>query len=243
MRSRSLSIIVAVLLAGVATMAVYGYVSGVKKDAQGGGGQVSVLVAKQDIRAGTSMDDVISSGGLQTVSVAKDELVPGAATSLDQVKGKTTTAAILQGEQIPSARLSGGVLPGGSLGIPKGYQAFTVALDSPAAANGILQKGDRVAVYGEMQAKMHDGEDHPFAAQMVPEAQVLDVTKPGTTGSITSDPTQAGKVTVTLALKARDAQKVLLAEQEGAVWLGLLGPGDKPVATLPTVNAQQLVIP
>lgn len=243
MRSRSLSIIAALLLAGVATLAVYGYTNGVKKHAQGGGAQASVIVAKQDIRAGTAMNDVISSGGFQTISVPRDDVVPGAVTSLDQLRGKTASAAILAGEQIPTARLSGGQLPGGNLGIPKGYQAYTVALDPSAAVGSAIAKGDRVAVYGELQAEMKDGQNHPFAAQIVPDARVLDVTKPAATGGLTSSATDSGKVVVTLALKASEAQKVLLAQEEGSVALGLIGPGDKPVTTLPTATAQQMVSP
>ena len=242
MSARALSIVAALLVAAVATFAVYGYVSGVKKDAQGNGPHVSVLVAKQDIRAGTDMGQIVQSGGLESVSVPKDDVVPGAITSLDELQNKTATAAILSGEQIPEARLSGGELPGGNLGIPRGYQAFTVALEPADAAGGVIAKGDLVALFGEMQATMKDGRDHPFAAQLVSRTRILDVTKPSSGGGFTSS-SDSGKIVVTFALKASEAQKVLLAEEEGTVALGLLSPGDKPVRTLPTATVEQLVAP
>src|SRR5436309_2225532 len=151
MKQRGALVVAAFVLAALATVAVFAYTNSVKKDAKAGQTLVQVVVAKQDIPTGTSLNALISSGAFKTQSVPQDALVPGAVTSLDQLKNNQTTSPILAGEPISTARLSGGQLGGGRLGIPKGMEAVSLALDPENLVNSQIAKGDHVTIYGSFQ--------------------------------------------------------------------------------------------
>jgi pilus assembly protein CpaB len=237
MKSRGLLGTMALVLAFVATMAVFLYLRGVKQTAKTGGDLVTVVVARQDLLAGTSLDGM-SKSAFTTRSIPRDALVRGAVTSLDELRGKTVTAPILAGEQISSARL-GGRLQGGALGIPKGYEAVTIPLDTSRVAGGAVVTGDHVAVFATFDTG--GGGTDPTTAEFVPDAQVLKVVAPdtGSGGSLANTHTNAPTM-VTLALLPTDVQKVVLAQEEGHVWLALLPPGQAG-ATLSPLKVSKAV--
>src|SRR6266699_3256890 len=106
MRQRGVLVIAAFVLAAGATVAVFAYVHSVRQDAKAGQNLVQVIVSKQDITAGTSMDSLIASGAFKTEAVPRDTVVPGAVTSLLALRNQRATLPIVAGEQITSARLT-----------------------------------------------------------------------------------------------------------------------------------------
>ncbi len=250
MRQRGLVVAVAFLLAIGATAAVFMYVQGVRDEARTGGALKTVIVPTQDITAGTDLNPLIDQGAFRELSVPEDAVVEGAVTSLSELRDKTTTAAILTDEQIPVARLSGGELPGGAIGIPKGMVAVTVALDGPQGGGGVVQRGDHVTLYAtfesvqvnttasSIQAIVHAAQSAAstkqdigdFTVTLVPDVQVLSVNNP----SVESGTTSTGIVILTLALTPQDAQAVVFAQEKGKVWTALLPPGQAGVAEPPT---------
>jgi Flp pilus assembly protein CpaB len=228
MRVRGTAIALAFLLAVGATGAVFLYVRSVQRQA-GGGAQhmVTVIVPKEDLRAGTSMDQVIKSGGLTTLQIPSDAVVQGAVTDLSQLQGKVTSAFILQGEQITTARLQGTSQPtGGRWNIPSGFQAVTISLDAERVVNG-LQPQDHVVVYATV-----DAGDRSVTLPIVPDAQVLAVF--GSNGSVLqTGGSGAGSQIVMLALRPRDAEAVILAKEKENVWLSLLPPSERGVPEPP----------
>lgn len=236
MRSRGLIIAIAFVLAGIATMVVYLYLLGVQRESTGGQ-MVSVVVSEQDVPAGTDLDELISNGAITTRSVPRSALVRGAVTQLEGLKGRETSAAIAAGEQITTARLRGSEqLPGGSLGIPTGYQALTLPLEGPRLAGGLVQRSDHVTIYGTFtNIASGQGSSPASTVTLVPDVQVLK--------TASSAPQEAGANStywITLALKPKDAQKVVFAQEQGSVWMSLLPPDEKGTASRP-VNAVQLV--
>lgn len=234
MRSRGLIITIAFVLAAAATMVVYLYLLGVQK-ASAGNDLVSVVVSEQDVPAGTKLDELISNGAITTRSVPRSALVRGAVLQVDGLKGRETSAAIAAGEQITTARLRGSEqqLPGGSLGIPDGYQALTLPLDAPRLAGGLVQRSDNVTVYGTLTNVATQSGGSPAATvTIVPSAQVLKV-------STSSQETGSNKDQwITLALRPKDAAEVVFAQEQGSVWMSLLPPNAQGVATRPVAAAQ-----
>lgn len=239
MRGRGLVGGLALLLALVATGLVFLYVKNVKDDAEKGQNAVSVIISKEDIPAGTQLDDLVSAGSFDSATITEDAVVRGAVTDLAQLEGQTTSSAILSGEQISTARLQGGTQPaGGNLGIPKGYLAVTLPLDSPRIAGGALQRGDHVTVFGTFDNGGQPGgtgagtSAAAVTVTLVPNVEMLKVnavTDQGVTGASASLSS-----TVTLALLPKDAQKVVFAQEKGTIWLGLLPPGEKGKRQKPT---------
>src|SRR5207244_2274127 len=137
--------------------------------------QVTVVVSKGDIPAGTSMDTLIAHGDFTTESVPAKTEVAGAVTALEQLKGRVSSVPILAGEQIPAARLQGSTdLPGGALGIPKGDEAVTLQLDAQRAGNGTIARGDHVTVFGTFRGVGSTGTaaEQDVTLALVPDVKV-----------------------------------------------------------------------
>jgi len=249
MRTRGLVIAVAGLLAVLATAAVFLYVRGVEKD-NGGASTVSVIVAKEDIPVGAKLDEIIRGGGVTARSFPKDTVARGAVTDIGQLRGRIANAPILAGEQISTARLEGSSTQpqGGALGIPQDHQAVTFAFDTPSAGGGIVQRGDHVTVYasfsdasvirgspleaflkGRAPANNTEQKLGDFVITVVPDVQVLKVVQ----GAITASNSES-RVMMTLALRPQDATGVILAQQNGVVWLALLPPNQQGEDVPPT---------
>jgi len=246
MGSRGIAALTAIVLAAAATMAVFLYVRGIER-AQTDGADVRVVVAKQDILAGTDLDELIEEGAFDYADIPQDAEVEGAITTLSDLEGKKTSSPILAGEQISTARIQGSNdLPGGVLGIPDGFQAMSVALEAQRTAGGAIQNGDNVAVYatfdeageaeataratGANSATVRVAGGNGVTLALVPEARVLDIAAPGTGAAIAQD----GQTSlVTLALSPQDAQKVAFAQETGRVFLALLPPGQEGVPAAP----------
>ena len=235
MKARGMVVVVAFLLATTATGAVFMYIRGVKKEAVTGGDLVSVVVSKEDIPAGTDLDTLIARGEFTTKRIPDDAVIRGAVTSLTQLKGRQTSEPIVAGEQITTARMQGSRdLPGGSLGIPDGFQAMTVPLDVSRAVGGALQPGDHVTIWATFQGtgtnvdpsvKALPGQEDATVS-LVPDVEILRMAKPSVQKASDS-------YVVTMALEPDDAQKVVFAQENGTVWLGLLPPEQKGEAIPP----------
>lgn len=237
MRSRGLVISVAFLLAMSATFVVYLYMRGVE-ERSGAGDMVAVVVSDRDIPAGTQLDELIAEDSFSLLRVPEEAVVRGAVTGIAQLNGRETSAPVLAGEQISTTRLRGSEqLPGGNLGIPDDHQALTLPLDTPRLAGGAIQVGDRVTVYATFtQVQSKNGAGSPAATvTLVPEVEVLKVDAPSQPAE-TSDSTAL----VTLALKPKDAQAVVFAQEQGSVWMTLLPPNEKGTDS-GTTTAGQLV--
>lgn len=237
MRSRGLVVVLAFLLAVGATAAVFLYVRGVREEARTGGELVRVIVPTQDVPAGTQLDTLIQQGAFRELEVPREAVVAGAVTDLAQLRGQTATSAILAGEQIPTQRLSSGALPGGALGLTEGYQAVTVSLSAEQIVGPALQRGAHVTIYASFSGadtrslRGGGGTGAPGEARAVPgvvlpivdEVRILDVLRPGVAQG--EEAADQGAL-VTLELLPVDAQKVVFAQQNGRIWLGLIAPED-----------------
>ena len=233
MRSRGLVIAVAFLLAMSATFVVYLYMRGVEQRSTGGD-MVAVVVSNEDIPAGTQLDELIAEDNFSTIRVPEDAVVRDAVLNVQSLHGRETSAPVLAGEQISTTRLRGSEqLPGGNLGIPNGYQALTLPLEAPRLAGGSIQKGDHVTLFGTFTNIASAKGNAPAATvTLVADVEVLDVTKAEVTGE-TSQTTEM----VTLALKPKDAQNTVFAQEQGSVWMTLLPPNERGVDSGTTTAA------
>ena len=234
MRSRGLVIAVAFLLAMSATFVVYLYMRGLEQKSTGGQ-MVGVVVSSEDIPAGAQLDELIAEGRFDTLRVPEDAVVRGAVTTIDDLEGRETSAPVLAGEQISTTRLRGSEqLPGGTLGIPNGHRALTLPLETPRLAGGVVQQGDHVTVYGTLTNVASAKNNAPAATvTLVPDVEVLEVT----TQEVTGDTAQTTAM-ITLALEAKDAQKVVFAQEQGSVWMSLLPPNEKGTDSGTTTAAE-----
>jgi pilus assembly protein CpaB len=233
MKSRALFLGVALLLASSATLAVFLYVNGVKQEAGvSGTASVSVIVSDRDLPAGTDLDELMAEGAFKEMRVPQEAQVRGAVGDLSGLRGRVTSSPILEGEQITTARLQGSdqALPGGTLGIPRGYEAVTLPLEVARLVGGAVQPGDHVTLYGTFN-KPED-----ITVTLVADVEVLRVTGYARTTNSSVSSTSDQQASVTLALKAQDSVKAVLAQEKGSLWFALQPPEQEGSKSKPVVQ-------
>lgn len=247
MRSRGLVVVVALLLATLATAGVFLYTQGVKQDARTGGEVTAVIVSTVDIPANTDLNAVIRAEKLKVIDVPTEALVEGAVTDVEQLADRRNVMPILAYEQIPLARIQGGEVS--TIGIPKEHEGITVALEAPRGGGNSLVAGDHVSVFATFrgldpsQVKIKglkigqttgptgsaSEKDVDVTVQLVADAEVLQVVRPtiqsGLSGDVQTSADPTGIVAVTLALLPEEALDLVFSMEQGTVWLGLLPPG------------------
>jgi pilus assembly protein CpaB len=229
MKSRSLVVAGALILALLATAGVFLYVSNVKEEAETGGALTTVLVSTTDIPAGTDLNQLADQGAFAPRQFPTDSVVQGAVTSVGQVRDRTAAVPILAGEQITLSRLSGTQekLPGGVFGLQEGYEAVSVRLTAEQMLGEKLQTGDHVTFYAHFSDLGGAGALDDQTAVVVPDARVLDVTTPIADPSSTeSTGDVSAEQLVTLELTEEQGQQLVFSQNSGEVWLGLIRPGD-----------------
>lgn len=222
-----LSTVVIVLLAVAAAGGVFLFMNTVRDRAHEGRVTVDVLVATQDIPAGQELDPLIESGAFRTKPVDGADLLPGVITDVYQLRGQRTAYPILADEQIAGARLAGPLqVGGGVLGIPDGFQAASITLEPQRIVAGALQQGDHVEVFGTFSTR---GNGSQTTHVVIDDALVLAVTSPEQ--EATSPATAS--ITATLAVTPEQASLLILAQEQGHVWLTLLPPNQSGVEVPP----------
>jgi pilus assembly protein CpaB len=248
MRSRGLVVVLALILATLATVGVFLYSQGVKEDARTGGDLVTVVVSKVDVPANTDLNTLIREGRFTTRDVPREAIIDDPITQISELQNRRNSVFIFAGEQIPVARVQGGDVPGGLLSIPEGHQAMTVALDSPRAISGVLAGGDNVTIYAtfdEVGSSRTDGQPAQSPLQgaatvvLVPQVEVLRVVRPlSAISSEASEDSLTGTLQVILAFEAGEAQRFVFALERGQVYLSLLPPDADGVQLDPLTVAE-----
>ncbi len=149
MTRRILTIVLAILLAVIGTGAVLAYVKGADQRAIAGQQAVTVLVAAQQIPAGTSASAALKDGLLvrQQVpakSVAGTDYVGRITPALSLL---VASANIPSGEVLLRPMLVTAVTATSGIAIPAGDVAVTIALCVPQAVAGYVGPGSQVAIF------------------------------------------------------------------------------------------------
>ncbi len=228
MKMRNLALPAALLLAVLAAAAMLLYTTTVKHDAATGGNTIAVVVATQDVRAGTQLDGLIDDGTLTVQEIPKNYVAPGAITSLDDLRGKTSSQPIVRGEQVLSNRIAElGSTLGGGLGIPDGYTAISVQLPTPQGVGQAVHRGDHVQIFATFHGLGNGSETKTVT--LIPDVEVLDAVGQGT------DQAKSDNILFTFALKPLDAGRLTFGIDNASVWLTLLPP-DAKGQTIPPVT-------
>ncbi|MGH3361465.1 MAG: Flp pilus assembly protein CpaB [Nocardioides sp.] len=228
-----------VALLGVAL--VFLYVRGADNRAEERFETIEVLTAVAPIEAGESIDDAATAGKLALQPVAQDDLLPNYQTTTEDIAGMVATAPIYTGEQIISDKFGAGAeaaRANSPLQLPEGTLAVSVNLTDTARVAGFINPGSEVGVW------LNGTAPQPFTRVLLPKVTVIAVgsttttTKTTTTANGEQTTEQLPKTLLTLALPQKDAEKVLFAQGNGELVLGVLG--ETPVKPGPGVTAADL---
>lgn len=236
MSKRTIGLVVAVVLAGVATLALVSYIQGVDRRAVEGQELVEVRVAKGTIPAGTPGEQVISQGLIETKNISRNILPVNAIVSLDELKGKIAAVDIFQGETLLRGRfvLRGAAIAQG-IRIPAKRQAISVEVGIPPGVAGFVRVGDHVSVIAQISGTRGTAtvETVKYLIQDVEVLQtgrrVVTTTTEGAQGETTQQ--QEGKILLTLAVTPTQAERLVFALLNGDIYFTLLPKGAKPTKT------------
>ncbi len=221
-----------------------------KDDDDGVGGsaaanRASVLVAKEDLASGQEGDSLFDKVELKEVRLV--DRAADALTSPGQLSNHLLLRGFVKGEQIVQSGLRVQSLLAQTAPIPEGFEAVAITTDFTAGGAGYVAPGDLVNLFAVFPlTKPIEGSPDlayttPRVEMMLTNVMVLDVQtevapyrSTATTGEqaavgTSARPAASGSLTVLLAVKAVDAEKVIFAATQASTYLSLVGENNPPV--------------
>jgi Flp pilus assembly protein CpaB len=114
--------------------------------------QATVLVATAEITKGTSGDVVASRGLYKSTPIVASQVTPGALSDASLLAGKVASANVLPGQQLTAADFTGVTSVSGLL--TPSQRAITLTISESPGATDVLQAGDHVDVYAEIDGNV-----------------------------------------------------------------------------------------
>lgn len=240
MDRRRVLLIVAAIIAAMGTLLVFFYVRSADNRAADQYDAVTVLRAVKQINPGETVEAAQQAGKIEEGTVAAGQQLPGALTDLAPISGQLATTTIYPGEQIVSTKFSASAAEASSLTIPKGKIAISINLTDTARVAGFVNPGNEVAIFLNGQGAVGS-----FSRLLLPKVQVIAI---GTTTMVSTTVTdesgaqtteQLPRTLFTVAVDQAQAEKIMFAQSNGELALGLLTK-DSKIEPNPGVNASNL---
>lgn len=185
----------------------------------------SAVVAKSNIPAGTTGQEMVSSGMVAIELIPTKSYSPTDLGSLSGLNDEVLSQSVTKGQAISSTQLAAST---SSISLPTGMNAVTVTLTGTDALAGYLQPGSRVDVYANIKS-LSTAPNAPASASTLPvpctelamtDIQVLDVES--TVPSYSSHPTSAGRTipaneTLLLAVSPNNARSLEFLSQNESI--------------------------
>ena len=238
MKKKRLSLIAAVALVAIGTVALVTYVGKAEDRALAGEELVDVLVLDADVPAGTSATELQQFVRIESVPTKVQ--AAGALAGIADADGMVVPVDLVQGEELTQSRLvSAEALNaiqarvgrgGGTVSVPEGLLEITIPLDAVRTVGGTVRPGDLVGVIASFTGLQSDdaavaGKDtsgfllHKVLVTNVQGTPVADPTRTATAED--RAPTPGGSLFVTLAVDAPSAERIVFASSYGDLWLAV----------------------
>ena len=245
MNRRLIGLVVALVLAAIATIIIINYVQTADERAREAEELAEVFVAQEDIEAGMAADDAIAQGLIARDDVPARSVPSGAIADLGQIEGQVATQQIFEGEVIVAPRFGETVARvGDQLDIPDGMQAVSVQVSVVPGVAGFVEPGDTVSIVANLEGggEEADPDDDTDVTGMrtqflLQNVQVLTVgqrvisTEEGQTSSRIQRSND--NYIFTLALEAEDVETLVFANTQGSLWFSLLPDDEQPEVDTP----------
>ena len=158
MTRRILTILIAIVLAVVGTGAVMIYVKQADQRALAGQKAVSVLVATQQVPAGTTAADALREGLLQTQKLPSESVPADAVRTIGPaISGLVLSANLPSGQLLLRPMLVTTTMAATGLAIPTGKVALTVQMCLQKAVAGYIRPGSLIAVFNTFSKGKQQG--------------------------------------------------------------------------------------
>jgi pilus assembly protein CpaB len=241
---KTIAVVLALVLAVVATIAIFLYVQGIEERAFENAELVEVFVAQGTIDAGTSAAAAGDAGLIARDTAPRGNVPDGAITSLDQIDGLVAIDRVLEGEILLRGRW--GTTEDVSVGfeIPEGFEAIAVEVGIPPGVAGYIREGDRVSLIATIEAPgpittdadgtVTEEPGEVRSQYLLQSIEVLAVGRRTTQAEGEQQP--QSNMLMTVALQPEDAERLVFAIENASLYFTLLPedaePQDTPGRTL-----------
>ncbi len=243
--------LIALLLAVIAALMTYYYITEKKAEVRAEVTPVKVLVAKKPISRGAEL----TADKVRIDEIRGAYIMLGAISSADkkgvvkqwqEFRGQFAVVPMAKGEQILPNKLSK-IRSGFADVVSEGQRIVALALDPAAVVGGHVKPGNRVDVLATFEHRYKDVkrtttvvlvQNIPITA--VDEQTTLDEPKPSPPSVLSGG---GRTIMVCLAVTPEDAVRITLAEREGFLKLTLRSIGDNNLIDLPDQNLSTVLGP
>ncbi|MCL5982848.1 MAG: Flp pilus assembly protein CpaB [Firmicutes bacterium] len=217
-------LLLSVLLALLAGVSVFRFLSAAENKARATANLVPVLVARADIPARSRLDKAM----FIVVESPKDFIHADALTDPAAVQGAFTRERLVAGEQVLASRLvqAGEVEGGLAYLISPGYRALAVPVNNVSGVGGHILPGDRVDAVATVEVPEGEG-------QTVLTALIAENLKVLAVGPVVQTREEAQLVAdnITLQVPLNKVAELAQAQERGVLQLALRPAGEGGTAT------------
>jgi pilus assembly protein CpaB len=226
------SILYSLVAATLALMFQCSYIQQREQQLRGDYELVEVMVAKKNIPKDWKLDETM----VAFQQVPKKFVQPKALRKIDEILGQISGSTIFSGEQILSTKLLSIEDAGLAFKIPKGYRAFTLSVDEINGVGGHVRPGNYIDVMGIFDFGDERRQDQRAVTLLqnvyvlaagADLGQAVPVNLSGRDEGMIEAENARGLArdaiyrSVTIMLSPAEAQKVMLAQEAGALTLTL----------------------
>jgi pilus assembly protein CpaB len=212
------------VLAALATVLIFLWVSGINDRALEGQEPVEVLVVTQSVAAGTTGTSASNAGAFELTQLPRDAVAEGALSSIEPVANQVALSPLFPGEQVLAQKF-GPPSSSATAAIPEGKIGLSINLGDPERVAAFLRPGSEVAVF----LTSNDPDSGvPSTRVLLPRVQVVatgsttTLTRTTTDASGTQTEEQLPVALLTLAVDQKESEKIIFAQDEGSLYFGLL---------------------
>ncbi len=210
---------IAIILAVISTLILTSYLNTLKAEITDGSEIVKVYVATSPIPAGTGGAELLLKAEL--TEIPKRYIAADSITSEADIKEKSLVVSMTEGEQLTKNKLRRESVSDVSYLISGDKVAISFPVDEVIGVAGNLKTGDKIMILTTLSPGP-GGKD--VTKIMLSGVEILQLSG----DSKTNGKVQASggvKKTVTIAVTAAQAEKVVFAQETGKLWVALL-PAD-----------------
>lgn len=236
MKSRFALVLVAVVLALLATAGSAVYLQSVRAEVKSGNEMVKVLTAQKPISPGVTVEEMLNQNMASFTPIPRRYVVKGAITNAQGLNQRVLVVFLSKGEQLTDQKIreTGGA--GLSFRIPKGMVAVAIPVDEVVGVAGQISVGDRVSLVATFSPGPRGADTSRMLLQNIEVLATSSASAPsgaGQKGGLTQSGTNVAKKTVTLAVTPQDAERLVFSEEKGHIWATLQPMGESQSAQTP----------
>lgn len=218
MKTKLMALMAAIIFGIIAALGIALYLNSVVKTNKVMGEKVEVYVAVKPIKASKSAGEIVSDNLIKKRAIPRRYVAGDRVTNLDQISGKILSVSLTKNEQLTAKKFktttSKGMLP---FRLKKNQLAITVPIDKFTGVSGKLNPGDRVTILGTFKTSTPETD---FTRILLTNTAVISIEKEKKSSQ---GGAATGRLSLTLAIKTSEAEKLVYAAERGSIWAALQG--------------------